>query len=114
VSEKRTEIEELGEELDRVYSDISEGLGRAEYALEADLMSLLDLIDEMGRWCDGLRLPEGHADVKDKCFELRDRLLEIYRSLCADYMRVRKARRTAGEKVGEVFKKLNALLEGLQ
>jgi hypothetical protein len=114
VSEEKAEIEELEEELDQVYSGISDELGRAECALEADLAALLDLIDEMGRWCDGLRLPEEHAEVRDKCFELRDRLLAIYRSLCADYMRVRKAKRTAGEKMDKVFKKLEELLERLQ
>jgi len=112
MGERKAEVEELEEELDQIYSDISDELGRAEYALETDLAALLDLIDEMGRWCDGLRLPEGHAKVIGKCFELRDRLLAIYRSLCADYMRVRKAKRVAGEKIDKVFKELAELLEG--
>ena len=114
MSEKKAEIEELEEELDQVYSDISDELKQAEYALNIDLERLLDLIDEMGCWCDGLHLPEEHAEVRNKCFELEERLLEIYRNLCADYMRVRKAERTARERMGKAFEKLDELLERLQ
>jgi uncharacterized protein Yka (UPF0111/DUF47 family) len=114
MSEEKAEVEKLEEELDQVYSDISDELERAEYALDMDLAALLDLIDEMGRWCDELRLPEEHAGVRDKCFELRDRLFEVYRSLCADYMRVRRAKRIATEKMGKAFERLDKLLESLQ
>jgi hypothetical protein len=114
MSERKRGVEELEEELDQVYSGISDELGRAEYELGRDLLTLLDLIDEMGRWCDGLRLPEEHAEVRRKCFELMDRLLEVFRSLCADYMRVSKAKLVAREKMGVAFEKLEELLESSQ
>jgi hypothetical protein len=114
VSEKKTEIEKLEEELEQLYSDIADELERAEYALDRDLLTLLDHIDEMGRWCDELQPPEGHAEARSKCFEMKDRLLEIFQSLCADYMRVSKAKLIAMEKMDEVFEKLDKLLESLQ
>jgi uncharacterized protein Yka (UPF0111/DUF47 family) len=114
VSEKKAEIEELEEELDQVYSDIADELKRAEHALDRDLLTLLDHIDEMGRWCDELQPPEGHAEARSKCFEMKDKLLEIFRNLCADFMRVSKAKLIATEKMGEAIKKIDELLEELQ
>jgi hypothetical protein len=114
MSKKKVEIEKLEEELEQLYSDIADELKRAEYTLGRDLLTLLDRIDEMGRWCDELQPPEGHAEAKNKCFELRDWLLEVFQSLCADYMRVSKAKLIAMEKMDEVFEKLDKLLESLQ
>jgi hypothetical protein len=111
MGEKKVEIEKLEEELEQLYSDIADELKRAEYTLDRDLLTLLDHIDVMGRWCDELHLPEEHAGVRDKCFELRDRLLEVFRSLCADYMRVSKAKLIATEKMSKAFEKLDELLE---
>lgn len=78
------------------------------------MLTLLDHIDEMGRWCDELQPPEGHAEARSKCFEMKDRLLKIFQSLCADYMRVSKAKRIATEKMGKAFEKLDKLLESMQ
>jgi hypothetical protein len=41
-------------------------------------------------------------------------LLEVFRSLCADYMRVSKAKLVAREKMSVVFERLEELLERLQ
>jgi hypothetical protein len=114
MSEKKAEIEKLEEELEQLYSDIADELKRAEYTLDRDLVALLDFIDEMGRWCDELRPPEGLTAARSKCFDLRDWLLEIFQSLCADYIRVRKARLVATEKMGEAIKKIDGLLEEQQ